>query len=107
MRHRLSWRAFACEARWIWVLASSVGGLTDDNGGARLCPAEASALVMQEVSVDSSLHLAGLRLHGREERYAKGDMLLRGVRLGGGLRFWSTDIAANLRRQCAAAARRA
>lgn len=82
---------------------ADTGVWTDKDRRARLCPAEASALVIQNAAIGSSLHLAGLQLHGHGGEFANGDMLLRGVRLGGGVRFWSSDIAAILRSKCKAA----
>lgn len=79
---------------------ADIGPWRDEDGQAQLCPAEASALIIQDAAIGSSLQLAGLRLHGRNNAFASGDVLLRGVRLGGGVRFWSADIAARLRSRC-------
>jgi len=84
-------------------LRADTGTWTDNDKRSRLCPAEASALVIMDATIGSSLHLAGLQLHGRGNEFASGDILLRGVRLGGGVRFWSADIATRLRSKCKAA----
>jgi hypothetical protein len=65
----------------------------------RLCPTEASAILLQDLSVDASMHLIGIRLRGGQDVLGDGGVTAHGVRVGGGLRFWRGGMSADLLRR--------
>ena len=85
-------------------LSGNVGVWVDQDSASQelvpyLCPSEASGIILQDLSLDASISLAGIRLNGGPHTYSNGGMIAHGVRLGRGLRFWRGVVSTDLLRQ--------
>lgn len=62
----------------------------------RLCASEASGILLQDLSVEAGVDLAGIQLGKGRREFAEGGLIATGVRVGGGLHFWRKDAEARL-----------